>query len=74
MAIQQIGKETQSQMPDEYKRRYEELNRRLGVLNYRKERLTNELQAINIAVVSLNEQMRRDIKYQQLTIENNIYR
>ena len=53
---------------DSRKRRYLELTRRLGVLKYRRDRLTIELKAINVAMSSLDQQMRQDKIYQQLSI------
>ncbi len=45
------------------------MNRRLDVLQYRRERLTHELHAINAALFSLNQQMLRDQEYKQLSLQ-----
>ena len=49
-------------------RRHLEMKRRLGVLRYRQDRLTNELKAIDSALISLNQQIRTDIGYKQLSL------
>ncbi len=46
-----------SENPEIETRKDMELKRRITVLNYRKEKLTNELSAINKALFSLNQQV-----------------
>ncbi len=45
-----------------------EINRRLGILNYRRDRLVRELHAINAALFTLNQQKHRDTSCKQLSI------
>ncbi len=49
-------------------RRQLEMTRRLGLLRYRRERLTHELQAINSALSTLVKQMGKDPSYRQLSL------
>ncbi len=53
----------------EYKNRYKlEIDRRIGVLNYRRERLEHELCSINAALEKLNKQLKTDTIERQLSL------
>tara|TARA_Y100001968_G_C18744942_1_gene430688 strand:+ start:31 stop:237 length:207 start_codon:yes stop_codon:yes gene_type:complete len=49
-------------------RRFTEMKKRIGLLQYRKERLMHELNAINSALSSLNKQVSHHSTYKQLSI------
>ncbi len=45
-----------------------DLKKRLGVLLYRRERMERELEAIKAALSTLEDQMQRNVAYEQLSI------
>mgnify|MGYP001171794113 CR=1 FL=1 len=45
-----------------------DLKKRLGVLLYRRERMERELEAIKAALSTLEEQMKSNVAYEQLSI------
>ncbi len=58
--------------PYSKKKRFLEMNRRVGVLECRREHLENELGQIKIALSSLDKQMRQHDAYEQLVFKNKI--
>ena len=53
----------------EYRKRYKlEIDRRIGVLNYRRDRLEHELNSINAALDKLNRQLNTDTQETQLSL------
>ncbi len=50
-----------------HERRRLEMNKKLGVLNYRRDRLERELEAIKTALINLNHQMQRDAASEKIS-------
>ena len=60
--------ENSPSIPESQKRHDREITRRLDLLQYRRERLTHELNAINSALLSLTQQIQQRQNYKQLTL------